>query len=243
MPAVVIPRVLYPLARHVLGRLSRRSARSQVQAFHRSRFTRFAQVSRSSGLRVSTAGRYSWNRTKVPLYGSLAATIPVAHVNVPNWFWIYEEPVPIDLPSVVWTPRFSSTRYENLGLPVPDGELQTHFKPPRSANAAGGKGPPPEAVRKRRDSKMGLYGAALTHANTLLHYPTELMDIAMAFQNGNGNPLLIAQNLVANEFIDRSIGLRARMLKRHVYNRSWYRMPVGLDTAHRLLTAPIRGSL
>lgn len=83
---------------------------------------------------------------------------------------------------------------------------------------------------------MGLYGSALSTANAVLRYPTELMDAALAYQQGAGDPVLVAQNLVFNEFIDRAVGYRARALKKHVYDKAWYRAPIGLDMAHRLLT-------
>ena len=64
---------------------------------------------------------------------------------------------------------------------------------------------------------------------------SEWLDLQDAFRNnwqyGAGS---IATALAFNEAVDRSYGARARLLKRSVYSKSWYRLPVGYDALSNL---------
>lgn len=91
------------------------------------------------------------------------------------------------------------------------------------------KGTRPEYHRRRRDKKVGRgYRRLLSFVNRTYGRFDEFAEVADAFGNNVG-PVEALTALAVNEAVDRYYGARARMLRRHIYSKDWYKLPVGID--------------
>ena len=95
---------------------------------------------------------------------------------------------------------------------------------------AGGRKPPWQTPRM--DRPKSTYGFNRFHSFVTRTYGrySEFEDFAMAFLNNPNDPWGAATALALNQAIDVSFGVRARLLKKHVYQKQFYRLPVGIDT-------------
>ena len=203
------------------------------------RFTqRSAFPSRAS---VSSAGRgyyrsrHNWSRTKLPVYGSTALSIPAVAVTVPaglNFIWENPLDLPDALPQITLRPIRRIADYQNAGFPIPPYELISSIPLQRGY----GRGPArPEATRRRHDAKLDFgLNRLYVLANKTLHPITEFLEFQDAFRYNN-NPFAVATALAINQAMDVAAGTRGRLLRDKIYrNPDLWRLPVGYDTLSRI---------
>lgn len=94
---------------------------------------------------------------------------------------------------------------------------------------------PNEATRRRRDTKVRDDGrrSVAQQYRTMLWLTNktwghEGFDILEAFRHAE-DPLHFAVIVAHNEAIDRIIAAKGEFLKRNVYRKPWYRLPVGIE--------------
>ena len=90
-----------------------------------------------------------------------------------------------------------------------------------------------EGNRQRRDKKAKRYIQALQFVNRTYGTYTEVAEVAYAWKN-SATLSDFVEAIAINEAIDRLYGTRARLLKKHIYNKPWYKLPVGLDMGARI---------
>ncbi|MBV2092771.1 MAG: hypothetical protein KUF72_17980 [Candidatus Thiodiazotropha sp. (ex Ctena orbiculata)] len=87
----------------------------------------------------------------------------------------------------------------------------------------------PEYHRRRRDKKVGRgYRRLLSFVNRTYGRFDEFVEVADAFGNNVG-PVETLTALAVNEAVDFAYGARARALRKHIYSKKWYVLPVGID--------------
>ena len=185
-----------------------------------------------SGVRGLTRSRHDWNRIYVPVYGSLARTIPVAPVIVPDWLRFQVDGlVPAEAPMIQVAPGKGRARYRSLGASVPELEFQLAHPPGRDALSA----PRHESVRRRRDSKHGgdLYHRILAAGRKVIDRPSEYLEFLTTVYYNWRNPAQLVTALAMNEAVDYSVGTSQRFLKDNVYGTYW-NFPVGFTALSRL---------
>ena len=178
--------------------------------------------------------RHNWNRTRVPLYGSPTVNIPAVTVLVPArrmFEWLNEEYINVDLPNITFRPARNRALYNQHGIPLPDVEMQIRRPPLRGA----GSRLPPEYNRRRKDQKIP-YGIRriYTFMHKALDEPSEYLEFLTAYQQNANDPAAFATALAFNQAVDYSVGTRARLLKKHVYQSKHWNLPVGYDTLSRI---------
>jgi len=85
-----------------------------------------------------------------------------------------------------------------------------------------------EGNRQRRDRKAKRYKQALRFVNRTYGTATEVAEVAYAWKN-SATLSDFVEAIAINEAIDQIYGRRARLLKKHIYNKPWYKLPVGID--------------
>lgn len=86
-----------------------------------------------------------------------------------------------------------------------------------------------EANRPRQDKKVpGRYAAFLRFVNRTWGTYSEMEEFAEAWSQ-SATLYAVVEALFYNEMIDRVYGTRMNLLKRHVYSKSFYTLPIGLD--------------
>lgn len=194
-------------------------------------YTNFYRAYSPWGDPSRSPGLYSWNRRRLPLYGTAAFTIPVERLELPDDIaWEMEGPLPEYLPQLSLQYLRNTRVYDGwITNQSPDMELQVRFPPPRSWRSVHGA-PRAEPVRARMDNKRkSLYPALLSAINRSYGTLTEYGDLLAAAHYSHGSPTVFLHNLAMNEAVDRAYGTRARYLREKVYRQNWYRLPIGLD--------------
>lgn len=183
-------------------------------------------------------GPWAWNRVRIPIYGSLALSIPAQQIDVPDsTIFQYENGTPV-VPVVPET-KFARTRalqwYAAKGVPVPDAEAIFSSAPPRLPVRRTGQGPPDEHYRKRQDVKVTRFWALYYQmlSKTYGRF-TEWLDFQQVVMQNWGNPLAIMIGLGLNEAVDYSYGYAHRQVKKRLYRSRYWTLPVGFITLSRL---------
>lgn len=184
--------------------------------------------------------QHSWDRMKLPIYGTAALNIPGQRVDVPwqdlKFLWENTNALPQEIPQISLRPTRSVRRYEALKLAAPDLEMVVRTAPKRRGGELGsGRGPVQEYHRRRRDDKLTL---GFRRAYRLLHKidrPSEYLEfITTVRQNWDLGPIGIATALALNEATDYKYGARGRFLRDRVYRSDYWNLPVGYDTLSHL---------
>ena len=237
---VLVPRVVMPLARQLLSRLSRRSPilyMGQYRSIYSRgvpRFLRSQAYSRNyyrayspSAALTGHVGQHAWNRIQVPYLRSLGTAIPLAAVELPSWAeFSYLNSLPAYMPQVALQSPSRSLVWpgERIVGSIVISTPPIHRIGYAPGGTAGKPPPRPEASRKRRDTKVPkAYAQALSFVNRTYGTVSEMGD-AYAALAGAKNWLEASQNLAFNQAIDYAFGTRARMLKTHAYQQSWYNL-------------------
>lgn len=63
----------------------------------------------------------------------------------------------------------------------------------------------------------------------------DIVDLGVAYKLSDGNLLDFAENVLAMELVDRAIGTKQQMLKKHIYSQQWYKSPFGIGTTKRII--------
>lgn len=183
-------------------------------------------------------GPVSWNRVKIPIYGSTDINTQFVTVPVPSavrFNWTNPAVLPRSLPTLKIAPAREQYR-KRYALPQPKLELAATVQPLRPR---GGVFLPArkrhETTRRRQDSKLSHgYMRTLAFINRTYGEYDEYRQFADAVLQNRGDNLAIATALGINEAVDYAYGARARALKRHIYEKDFYRLPVGIDALSRL---------
>lgn len=85
-----------------------------------------------------------------------------------------------------------------------------------------------EGNRQRRDTKAKRYKQLLAFVNRTYGEYSEVAEVAEAWKRSSNLSDLV-EALAINEGIDRLYGARARALRKHVYDKPYYKLPVGID--------------
>jgi hypothetical protein len=85
-----------------------------------------------------------------------------------------------------------------------------------------------EGNRQRRDTKARRYKQLLAFVNRTYGTYSEVAEVAEAWQRSQ-NLSDFVEALAINEGIDRLYGARAAALKEYVYDKPFYKLPVGLN--------------
>lgn len=91
-----------------------------------------------------------------------------------------------------------------------------------------------EGNRQRRDKKAKRYIQALQFVNRTYGTAGEVGEVAYAWKN-SATLSDFVEAIAINEAIDRIYGTRARLLRKHIYRKPWYKLPVGLDMGERIV--------
>lgn len=235
---LLYPTELAPLASRLLRQQFRRSAPIDLGVYRSTGLITRYRGYNPLDARGLYSGRHVWNRVRIPQYGSLTRNIPVTEIIVPagtQFLYRNEHDLPTHLPVFKMAPTRAVGLYERAGLPVPDLELQIAEPPPRGRGLGrGGNGPPPEAFRRRHDSKVPYgYRRLLAMLNRTYGPISEYLEISRAIDSAR-NPLELSTLLALNQAVDIAYGRRSQWLKKNVYNSQEWTLPVGYDTLSRL---------
>jgi len=93
----------------------------------------------------------------------------------------------------------------------------------------------PERHRRRHDQKVPfLYNRALSLVNRTYGRYDEYAEVVDAYNNNPNDPIGFLTAVGLNQATDAIYGKRAEILKKQVYNQSWYQLPIGLDAVQSL---------
>ncbi|MCG7868610.1 MAG: hypothetical protein JAY74_19850 [Candidatus Thiodiazotropha taylori] len=131
--------------------------------------------------------------------------------------------------------RFAGIEYDELPQTTPIVTIRPTrnraIKAPRTIYIRDGRNPRvrPEYHRRRRDKKVGRgYRRLLSFVNRTYGRFDEFVEVADAFGNNVG-PVEALTALAVNEAVDHYYGARARLLRKHIYSKDWYKLPIGID--------------
>lgn len=192
--------------------------------------------------------RVSWNRQVIlPTFdrrssrGLELVELPAARI----FKWENENDLPRRLPHITIRPvRPGPDPGRSAGTPrpvlfAPHGRQEHTGKRTPLPNkyrvyVSNGNRKRPEARRRRFDEKTLFgYNRALTLVNRTYGRMSEARELYYAIAPNLHDPAAALAAVAAELAIDRAYGLRARKLKTHIYDKPWYNLPVGLQTARR----------
>lgn len=159
----------------------------------------------------------------------MPVTVPAAL----NFQWSNPRDLPDELPQISFRPPRNETKYHAIAAPVPAYEMLIRRPPARP----GKQRIRDEFNRRRHDAKPDFgFNRIYSLMHRALDNPSEYLDFLNTVDNNfQGGPTAIATALAFNEYIDYKYGIRARLLRKHIYQnpRRW-QLPVGYDTISRI---------
>lgn len=170
------------------------------------------QYSPKTQYAVLNPGRTTRSRPELYLNLSLASTQRNAPRWAPGTHWLKPERIPATMYPINMQQRGQILR-------VQQGKAARYRH---------------EGNRQRRDKKAKRYIQALQFVNRTYGTASEVAEVAYAWKN-SATLSDFVEAIAINEAIDRIYGGRARLLRKHIYNKPWYQLPVGLDMGARIV--------
>lgn len=185
----------------------------------------------SFGSGVAYPVRHPWNRVIRPIYGSGTSTTGYVNVAVPAHLrFRFNEKLrlPSQLPSVSVRPVSHRTYgvRRNFGTKL---RLPGHARPTHVAYARRDRRL--ESNRRRHDQKVrGGVRRYYAFVRRVVGPVSEWKEAHDTIAANLHDPAAMMTALAINEAVDYAYGKRGQWIQRHIHEKPWYRLPVGVQT-------------
>ena len=217
-----VPRLLRPLIKDLLDDVSRTGRPIPLGSYDRALDRLYPDLARSAPL-LRQKRRPPVPTLRIPLYGTYPSSTQHVGIAVPAtqlFRFTNEQQLPAYLPTIRIGPARATRAYLRLSTQLPPLEMVARLA----------RNPLGEASRRRKDRKPDYgYRRILAGINRTFGRYQEYLEFLETVNANLNDPLAMFTGLALNQAVDYTYGKRADLLKKHIYSKPQYRLPIGLD--------------